>query len=83
MPPGCNRNQSANETVLETHFCSESEKAGNACVEASPVCGWFNESIKCFAYPCAQTFSNPCAACRDGKVSHWTAGDCPKVGGVN
>ena len=47
-----------------------------------PVCGWFNSSIKCFAYPCAQTYSNSCYAAKDEKVDYYTLGECPKVGGV-
>jgi hypothetical protein len=44
----------------------------------SPVCGWFNQNIKCFKYPCAQTYSNACIACIDQKVERWTKGECPK-----
>lgn len=48
--------------------------------EYNPVCGWYNNSIQCFAYPCAGEYSNSCSACADEKVSGVTQGPCPKVG---
>ena len=47
-------------------------------MEYMPVCGWFNENIKCFKYPCAANYGNKCAACSDAKVKSWTQGECPK-----
>ncbi len=43
-----------------------------------PVCGWFDAGqIQCIKYPCAQTFSNSCLACKDPKVIGFTPGPCP------
>ena len=58
---------------------SRIEKSAEVCPEYySATCGWFNQSIKCLKYPCAQTFSNPCFACADEKVEYYTSGECPK-----
>jgi len=63
------------------HFCSEADKAKEVCPQAeNQVCGWFNEKIQCFAYPCAQTYQNSCFACANENVAHWTDGVCPKAG---
>jgi putative hemolysin len=70
-----------NTGKLVVNTCSPEEKARTACTrEYMPVCGWFNETIKCFAYPCAQTFGNKCEACAAENVDTWTEGECPKVG---
>jgi hypothetical protein len=45
-----------------------------------PVCGWSDESIQCFAYPCAQTYSNICLASVEPNVAYTTPGECPTVG---
>ena len=59
-------------------YCPE-EKGGDFCIqEYKPVCGWFNENIKCIKYPCAETFSNSCFACLNEDVEYWTDGECPK-----
>ena len=48
------------------------------CTEVyQPACGWYNASIQCVRYPCANTYSNSCYACRDAKVASWTEGKCP------
>lgn len=53
----------------------------NPCPAArEQVCGWYNENIQCFAYPCAQNFENACEACKSENVESWTAGECPKAG---
>ncbi|MEK6859263.1 MAG: hypothetical protein AABX54_00460 [Nanoarchaeota archaeon] len=65
---------------------NEDNKKRIKCTERSdvcttlydPVCGWFNSSIQCLAYPCAADYSNSCAACGDVKVDYWTPGECPK-----
>ena len=50
-----------------------------ACtMEYLPVCGWFDQSIKCIKYPCASTYGNKCMACANEKVAYWTQGECPK-----
>jgi hypothetical protein len=60
-------------------YCSPGQKETNFCTEEySPVCGWFDKTIQCFKYPCAQTFSNVCFACMDSKVEYYTQGQCPK-----
>jgi hypothetical protein len=63
----------------EKHVCIAAEKAAEICtMEYMPVCGWFNESIECFKYPCAATYGNGCQACADAKVAYWTSGECPE-----
>ncbi len=60
-------------------YCTAGQRGSQICtMEYMPVCGWFDESIQCVKYPCAQTYSNPCAACSEAKVAYWTAGECPK-----
>lgn len=60
-------------------YCKIEQRGVEACtMEYNPVCGWSDSSIKCFKYPCAQTFSNVCSACSDLKVEYYTAGECPK-----
>jgi len=58
--------------------CTEEQKNAEYCITLEqPVCGWFNENIKCIKYPCAQTFSNNCFACMDENVESWTPNECP------
>lgn len=45
-----------------------------------PTCGWYDETIKCVAYPCAINVSNPCAGCSDKHIKYITCGACPKTG---
>ena len=73
----CQENQ---ETEPEQHYCTTEQRKGEICPELyKPVCGWFDPAkIQCIKYPCAQTFSNSCFACHDGKVLYWTEGECPK-----
>ncbi|VVB77981.1 Uncharacterised protein [uncultured archaeon] len=60
-------------------YCTPKQKKAEICpMYYSATCGWFNNSIKCLKYPCAQTFSNPCVACADEKVEYYTEGECPK-----
>lgn len=63
-------------------FCNDDQRNVGACIEIyQPVCGWNDpEKIKCFAYPCAQTYSNSCFACQDENVEFWTEGECPSQG---
>ncbi|MFH0861630.1 MAG: serpin family protein [Candidatus Altiarchaeota archaeon] len=62
----------------QRHVCTAQEHAAEACtLEYNPVCGWFNDGIKCIRYPCAQTYGNGCGACADDKVEYWTRGECP------
>ncbi len=61
------------------NYCTASQRGAEICtMEYAPVCGWFDESIRCVKYPCAQTYSNTCMACSEEKVAYWTAGECPK-----
>jgi hypothetical protein len=60
------------------NYCTPEQKKAQICPEYySATCGWFNSSIKCIKYPCAQTFSNSCFACADDKVEYYTIGECP------
>jgi putative hemolysin len=71
----------ADGTLAKT-YCKPEQRNVQACtMEYGPVCGWFDSSINCLAYPCAQTASNPCMACADPKVEYYTGGECPEVGG--
>ena len=57
-----------NQTEIK-NFCSEQSRTANFCTEQyDPVCGWFNQSIQCIKYPCAQTYSSNCFACMDEEV---------------
>src|SRR3989344_3263376 len=68
--------ENTNTASMEQTPCTDPRP--EACTEQyNPACGWFNESIKCVRYPCAQTYSNSCTACKDTKVSNWTSGECP------
>jgi len=44
------------------------------------VCGWFDQHIQCFAYPCAINAVNKCEACKMDHVEKVTLGKCPKTG---
>jgi len=64
---------------LTKSYCTLAQKKADICtLEYAPVCGWFDESIKCFKYPCAQTYGNKCQACAAGNVAYWTEGECPE-----
>jgi putative hemolysin len=77
-PPQCSKTTNINNNAT---LCTAEQRGQVACtMDYNPVCGWFNESIKCFAYPCAQTYGNACGACADGKVAYYTKGECPTVG---
>jgi hypothetical protein len=59
--------------------CTKEQRNIKACPEMyGPVCGWFNQTIKCFKYPCAQVYDNPCFACSNPTVEYYTPGACPK-----
>jgi hypothetical protein len=58
--------------------CTPEQRAATACdAVLHQVCGWWNSSIQCFKYPCANTYTNECMACQDAKVYYWTQGACP------
>ncbi len=50
-----------------------------AGVPMFPVCGWFDASVTCFAYPCAARFSSICTACSVDSVEKITQGRCPLI----
>ena len=63
----------------EKNYCTEDSRGIQACnLMYAPVCGWFNQDIKCLKYPCAQEYSNGCFACTDKNVEYWTYGECPE-----
>ncbi len=64
----------------DEHTCLDAEREVDACPEIyQPVCGWFNEEVKCVTYPCAATYSNGCFACQNEEVKRWTEGECPEI----
>lgn len=74
------RGECPSEKSDDKNYCTAESREGEFCTkEYRPVCGWFNESIKCVAYPCAITASNPCEACQNKQVDYWTEGECPKA----
>jgi hypothetical protein len=85
---GCEVNESAQRNINQTatdnsaevqNICAADQRQALSCLEIfEPVCGWYNQQIQCFRYPCAQTYSNSCFACSDAKVEYWTTGECPK-----
>lgn len=67
------------KTSEERNYCTPEQKKAAVCtMEYHAVCGWFDQNIQCFKYPCAAIYSNPCMACSDDKVAYWTEGECPK-----
>ena len=58
-------------------YCTLESRIGDACITLyEPVCGYFNQEIKCVSSPCAQTYSNSCFACLDEKVEFYVNGEC-------
>lgn len=73
-----NPNKNFNNNEDKT-YCSQDSRNAEACITLyKPVCGWFSENIQCIRYPCAQTYSNSCEACKNADVSYFTSGECPK-----
>ena len=64
----------------EQTYCTATDRLAEACIQIyQPVCGWFDpDQIQCIKYPCAQTYSNRCEACKDTKVLYYTEGECPE-----
>jgi len=63
------------------NYCKPSDRKNDTVCPSivNPVCGWFNNNIQCFVYPCASTYSNSCIACMDSNVTYWTVGECPTL----
>lgn len=62
----------------ETDCEPEQRNAEICAMDYNPVCGWNDpEKIQCIRYPCAQTYSNSCEACKNPDVKTWTRGECP------
>lgn len=75
---GCMKSQEVPEEKKVTVSCLEKQRKADYCTaDYEPVCGWFNEDIKCIKYPCANTYSNSCESCKDAQVEYWTDGECP------
>ncbi|MFA6088677.1 MAG: DUF333 domain-containing protein [Candidatus Woesearchaeota archaeon] len=67
-----------NVTTKDKIYCKSEQRNAQVCtLEYRPVCGWFNNNIKCIKYPCAITADNPCNACSNENVEYWTDGECP------
>ena len=72
---GCEKAQDTEERTL----CDPGSRNAQFCTaDYNPVCGWFNDNLKCIKYPCAQTYSNSCEACKNTEVSYYTKGECPE-----
>lgn len=56
--------------------CEGKRNNQNCSKTTGEVCGWFNENIKCFAYPCAITKNDECDACSDNSISGYTLSNC-------
>lgn len=66
------------EFTERQNFCTPDSRNAEVCtLEYQPVCGYFNQTIQCIKFPCADTYSNGCEACRDRKVEYWVEGECP------
>jgi hypothetical protein len=67
-----------NSLSEKREYCTPASRTADACIEIySPVCGYFDESVRCIKAPCAATYSNSCFACMDEKVSYWVQEQCP------
>lgn len=61
-----------------TYICKKSDRCKVCTQEFIGVCGWFNANVRCFKYPCANTYGTICQACSDPNVAYVTSGVCPK-----
>lgn len=51
---GCELKDNQQESE-QKNFCTEEQKDIEVCSEEfQPVCGWFNDSLKCIRFPCAR-----------------------------
>ncbi|MFA5856058.1 MAG: hypothetical protein WC867_01770 [Candidatus Pacearchaeota archaeon] len=72
------RNWKFFEDLIKTYCKPEQRNAEICTMDYDPVCGWFDDSINCFKYPCASTYSNACEACIKEDVEYHTPGNCPE-----
>tara|TARA_Y100000034_G_scaffold133891_1_gene200807 strand:+ start:1023 stop:1271 length:249 start_codon:yes stop_codon:yes gene_type:complete len=64
-------------TTIDRVYC---EERGEVCItQYDPVCGHFDETIRCVTAPCGATYSNGCVACSDEKVEFYTKGECKTI----
>jgi|GEM_PF-6228017 len=65
---------------IDSVFCNKYDKKVETCPDfAMAVCGRFNEiSNDCENSSCMLDYQNPCKACQDERVRHWTEGECPR-----
>jgi hypothetical protein len=75
---GCGCKPEETNGKLKAIECTAEQRNLPCTKEYMPVCGWFNQEIKCLVYPCAANYGNKCTACSDEKVASWTEGNCPK-----
>lgn len=69
-------NWTAESKTLKLHYCTEKEKAADACtMEYDPVCGYLKDGS-------SQTYSNGCVACSAG-ADYWTKGECGRKSSIN
>ena len=67
------------EKQAEQINCLDAERNREACtLNYDPVCGWFDDTVNCVDYPCAQTFANRCGACTNPTIAYTTEGECPQ-----
>jgi hypothetical protein len=73
--------QESSSPENKTHVtCTETDRIASKCAnETAPVCGWFNDYVKCIKYPCASLYANSCEACKNPNVGYYTEGECPKA----
>ncbi len=58
--------------------CTAESRQVDVCPASyEKVCGWYSEAVQCFAFPCAEDFSNSCEACKNLNVNWWSPGECP------
>lgn len=62
----------------EPTVCTAEARKAEVCAEVyTPVCGLYDPAqIQCVRAPCGETFSSPCHACRDTRVTAFTPGEC-------
>ena len=58
-------------------YCDNVSRAASCNDVGDSVCGWFNQSVQCFKYPCAVEFPLRCEACKNPQVEYYTFGACP------